>query len=315
VLLGWTSFGQNLIRNPGFEEGMSGWDSYSSWAPMTITTNFPHSGQRAALVYNRPNTYAGPSQSLLGRLQPGETCVCSGWTRLERGDNQPTKMSMRQIDASGTRWHGLAWGVAYSNRWTFISGTFTLNVNGTLSDLTLYFEEPAAGVDYLVDDVTVTTHQGPSIVTQPQSQIVFVGTNISLFVTATGTLPLSYQWRCNDTILPGQTDPVLMLPGVMPSTSGRYAVIVTNAFGAATSADAMIAVIGPAISSSGLRYANGIFMLECVFPGEGRLQLECSTNLTDWSVLQIRFASPRPIVFEDRSVANMVRFYRIRWEP
>ncbi len=129
-----TSSGQNLIRNPGFEEGMTGWESYSGWAPMTTTTNFPHSGFRAALVYSRPNTYAGPSQSLLGILQPGQTYLCSGWTRVERGDNQPTKLSMRQIDGAGTRWHGLGYGVAYSNRWTFISGTFTLNVTGTLTD-------------------------------------------------------------------------------------------------------------------------------------------------------------------------------------
>jgi hypothetical protein len=151
-----TGSAQNLLRNPGFEDGLFPWESYSGWAPITLTTNFPHSGRYAVLVYSRPNTYAGPCQSLLGLLQPGQTYICSAWTRVERGDNQPTQVTMRQIDSTGTHWIELGQGVAYSDRWTFLAGTFTYNPVGTVTDLTLYFEDPVAGVDFLLDDASVT---------------------------------------------------------------------------------------------------------------------------------------------------------------
>jgi len=206
-----TSSGQNLVWNPGFELGTSGWQSYSGWAPMTTTTNFPHSGARAALVYNRPNTYAGPSQSLLGILQAGQTYICSGWTRVERGDNQPTQLSMRQIDGAGTRWIGLAHGVAYSNRWTFISGTFTLNVVGTLTDLTLYFEDPAAGVDYLIDDVSVFRLPSVAIAAPTDGSAFLAGSD--MLVTAEAiSLPTarSGRWisiRTTSSLAPTPTPP------------------------------------------------------------------------------------------------------------
>ena len=39
--------------------------------------------------------------------------------------------------------------------WTLISGTYELNVEGTLQALELYTEGPGAGVDYYVDNVVV----------------------------------------------------------------------------------------------------------------------------------------------------------------
>src|ERR1019366_8014598 len=50
---------------------------------------------------------------------------------------------------------------------------------------------------------TVVTGTPPSIVTQPQSQTVGVGSNVTFTVTASGTAPLSYQWRLNGTNIAG----------------------------------------------------------------------------------------------------------------
>src|SRR5581483_455603 len=89
---------------------------------------------------------------------------------------------------------------------------------------------------------TLTVYVVPSIATQPSSQGVVVGSNVSLTVSANGTGPLSYQWNLNGEALPGANDATLSLTDVQTNQAGSYTVIVTNAWGAATSAVATLAV-------------------------------------------------------------------------
>jgi hypothetical protein len=82
----------------------------------------------------------------------------------------------------------------------------------------------------------------PSIATQPQSQTVGVGSSVTLRVAATGTGPLSYQWRLGGTNLAGATGSALLLANVKPANAGSYSVRVTNTFGAITSSNAILTV-------------------------------------------------------------------------
>lgn len=82
----------------------------------------------------------------------------------------------------------------------------------------------------------------PSILAQPQSQTVFVGTDVRLSVEAAGTRPLSYQWTFNGTNLSGAISSVLDLASVQLSDSGSYAAVVTNAYGSITSSNAVLVV-------------------------------------------------------------------------
>jgi hypothetical protein len=84
---------------------------------------------------------------------------------------------------------------------------------------------------------------GPPIITsQPTNQTVTAGGTATFNVTATGTLPLSYQWNFNGTNVVGATNTTLTLTNVQVSQSGNYAVLVTNAYGSALSSNAMLAV-------------------------------------------------------------------------
>ncbi len=89
----------------------------------------------------------------------------------------------------------------------------------------------------------------PTISSQPQSQSVLVGANVSLSVTASSSYPLLYQWQrdgvnLSDTgKITGATSPVLSLSNVSIPDSANYRVIVTNALGAATSAVAVLEVV------------------------------------------------------------------------
>ncbi|MEI7732130.1 MAG: immunoglobulin domain-containing protein [Verrucomicrobiota bacterium] len=90
----------------------------------------------------------------------------------------------------------------------------------------------------------------PAISTPPQSQVAKVGSNISFTVTATGTAPLSYQWRFYGTNLAGQTAGTLSLNNVQAIQAGGYSVIVANSAGSVTSAVATLTVVQPPSFSS-----------------------------------------------------------------
>src|ERR1039458_2425018 len=83
----------------------------------------------------------------------------------------------------------------------------------------------------------------PVIVTQPASQTNLSGTMVSFTVTATGTQPLSYQWNFKGTNISGATNATLLLTNLQVSQTGNYAVLVTNAYGAAASSNAVLTVL------------------------------------------------------------------------
>jgi pectate lyase len=90
----------------------------------------------------------------------------------------------------------------------------------------------------------------PSIDIDPQDQAALVGQDATFNVLASGTLPLSYQWYYNtNTVLTNATGSTLTLTNVQLSNSGSYLVVVTNAYGAVTSAVAQLTVNVPAAPS------------------------------------------------------------------
>ena len=85
----------------------------------------------------------------------------------------------------------------------------------------------------------------PYITVSPFSQTAAAGATVRLAALAAGAQPLSCQWQCNGTDLPGATNTSLSLTNVQGSSAGSYSVVVTNALGSAASATALLTVIGP----------------------------------------------------------------------
>ncbi len=81
-----------------------------------------------------------------------------------------------------------------------------------------------------------------------QHQAAFVGTSANFTLVASGSVPLSCQWRLDGLDLAGQTNSTLRLMSAQPANEGDYTVVVTNAFGAVTSNPARLWIVPPATS-------------------------------------------------------------------
>ncbi len=90
------------------------------------------------------------------------------------------------------------------------------------------------------------TIQPPSPPFFTQSPVSFAGYQNDLAVlTATvgGSLPISLQWQCNGTNLPGQNLARLMLPNLQTNQTGAYALVASNSLGLTASASAQLTVL------------------------------------------------------------------------
>ena len=99
--------------------------------------------------------------------------------------------------------------------------------------------------------VTLTVNAAPAITTQPASRTVTAGQAATFSVTASGTAPLSYQWRKNGANIGGATAASYTTPATIAADDGSlFSVVVTNSIGSATSSDATLTVTTPVSISS-----------------------------------------------------------------
>lgn len=82
----------------------------------------------------------------------------------------------------------------------------------------------------------------PVIFMQPESRALPAGYGTSLTVGAIGSPPLAYQWRLNDTNLPGATNSAVVFDSVQTANAGTYTLLVSNAVGTTLSLPAALSV-------------------------------------------------------------------------
>jgi hypothetical protein len=80
----------------------------------------------------------------------------------------------------------------------------------------------------------------PYLASPPASQAASVGANVTFSVSASGTVPLNYQWLMNGTNIPGATAITYTRPNVQFADAGNYSVVVTNNYGSVTSSVAVL---------------------------------------------------------------------------
>ena len=142
----------NVLKNPGFENGIEDWADRS--CKIEAVTTPIHSGAKSAKVSGRTAEWQGIKQSLLGKVLNGKTYKISAWVRLENADSD-TMISIEQADDKGTVYKNVAKAPVGKTEWVELSGEFTLDASGTLKTLDVYIEGPPQDVNFFVDDVVV----------------------------------------------------------------------------------------------------------------------------------------------------------------
>jgi hypothetical protein len=87
----------------------------------------------------------------------------------------------------------------------------------------------------------------PVIVVHPVGSAVTPGASVNLCVTATGSQPLTYQWRLNGANILDATNSCHSIPNAQLMDGGSYTVVVANDFGVVTSDPAVVRLILPAV--------------------------------------------------------------------
>lgn len=88
----------------------------------------------------------------------------------------------------------------------------------------------------------VVITEPPVFVTQPLSQIVLAGTNVTFAVDVTGRSPIFYQWLKNGAAITGATNPVLSLRSVQAADAGNYSITASNVYAQVASSAASLRV-------------------------------------------------------------------------
>ena len=101
--------------------------------------------------------------------------------------------------------------------------------------------------------VTPASNRPPGLATQPQNRAVNAGDSTSFSVTVNSCGATYFQWSFNGTPVPGANAATLALTGVGSCDAGGYQVVVTNFYGAVTSAVATLTLTNnaPAVLSPG----------------------------------------------------------------
>jgi uncharacterized lipoprotein YddW (UPF0748 family) len=162
-------------------------------------------------------------------------------------------------------------------------------------------------------NAVLTVNVPPVITAHPQDVTAAAGSNVTYFVTATGTAPLGYQWRFGATDIAGETGSACTLNNVQATNAGSYSVVVSNVAGTVTSSNAMLAITQPSplqIDSISLM-PDGQTQLH-VSGNPGPYAIETASNLVNWAELTNLTTTNTTFQYLDAETNLTQRFYRIR---
>jgi uncharacterized repeat protein (TIGR01451 family) len=317
--------------------GMVNWGiaslAYAETTNFTVTVTAPTSGTLTNTVSSTAAT-SDPYASNNDGTSAAATVVTLVYTPPTiTAQPQPQSLTVTQgqtasftVVASGTAPLSYQWSLNGTPLTGATSSALTLNNGPSSSTLTLNNVQTTDAGTYTVEvanvagsitsaGATLTVLVPPTILTQPQSQVVTAGQNATLSVTATGTDPLSYQWSLNGAALSGATNSTLTLNSVQTTDAGSYTVMVANPAGSVPSAVAMLAVTNPPPSAPPSLVAAGMttngFKFQLSAPAGQTYIISVTTNLRDWTPVYTNVALSDTVDLIDPGATNYSkRFYR-----
>jgi beta-xylosidase len=157
--------GVELLSNPGFESGTTGWIVNDS-ATLTASTDAA-TGTGSLRVSARTTTGSGPAQDVTGKVQHNVTYDVSAKVKYDNPNSPATKQFLLTARYGSSTFTNLANVTATKGQWATISGSFTVPASQSLSSMRIFVETPWTStanaqaapdthlMDFTVDDVSL----------------------------------------------------------------------------------------------------------------------------------------------------------------
>lgn len=152
-----SSWGEELIVNPGFESAPieSSWSGIS--AVVTRTDDAAQSGAYSALVSSRSATYSGATQGFFDRAVKGTNYTVTAWVKLASvpSSAQNVQLTIKQTEGRSVKYVYVDSMPVNHDRWVKLYGHYKLLSTSKATNLALLVSGPAAGLDFYLDNVSV----------------------------------------------------------------------------------------------------------------------------------------------------------------
>ncbi len=156
--------GPNAIANGDFESGVAGW---VAWAGMLSPSSVAHGGNGSAVVTGRTDTWQGPVYDLLPAVTPGATYRFDAFASVAGAASAPVSMVVASTcEGSPTSYAEIGSAAATEEAFVALSGSYQIPTC-ELESLFFYVQGPPAGVDLIVDDVSVQQRLSIPVVPPP----------------------------------------------------------------------------------------------------------------------------------------------------
>lgn len=159
------------------------------------------------------------------------------------------------------------------------------------------------GFDGIIKKTTNGGLTPATVVKQPQSQARRFGKNVTFKVKASGTAPLTFQWKLNGIAVPSATDSILTLTNIQYANEGFYTCEVSNVLRTDTSNAAELMIIQSA-------ELPGDTILLTEINASGNIQWQVSTDTINW--VDIVNATTNPYFYISTPAVSGRRYYRAK---
>ena len=280
---------------------------------MAFPTEFGGTGLLGDFLYNGSQPEGAAETLTLGGFVPGTTYDVRLYYRSF--GPRPQDVTIDTDGVSGAEWSGVLDQdtAANENYWSIVFQADTPEI--TIQFVQQVFNAAWHQYGLSTEVVPVPDGQPVAITAQPQNQTVREGGVAAFHVVASGSTPLTFQWRKGGISILDATNMVLVIRDVKPGDADSYDVVVHNdVLGDEISGPATLTV-GPAVDFSVSKVAgitvNGLPGRTAQIDGSGELGPAAS-----WVTLTNIVLSGETQIVVDPTVTNApTRFYRGQLPP
>ena len=153
------------VYTEDFDNGFGNWSPLGGEAEMKPDSRYSKSGSFSLLVFNRPETWAGPSFDASEILSAGKEYHFNAFVRQDSNTHNTITLVIKYTlrGASEPTYEQIATRDVEADGWYKIEGIYTIPDDA--SDFLIYFEHTDKSVSFAIDSVLIAAHETSAVTT------------------------------------------------------------------------------------------------------------------------------------------------------